>query len=82
MAKEKIFEIKIVSIANMPEVVKKDIIRQVSQKESGFQKNYKGFAKITYVTASPKSIQSIEPIQGTIIDYFETSQKQGVVPVF
>jgi hypothetical protein len=80
---DKIFEIKISSIANMSDGARKDVIKKVSQKSSDFQKNFMGFAKITYVTASPKHIQSIEPIEGTIVDYFRASQKEGVnIPTF
>jgi hypothetical protein len=78
-----IFEIKIMAVDNMPEAVKKFMIRQVSQKPQEFQRNFKGFAKIIYITNSPKSIHSIEPIEGTIVDYFNAAQKEGVnIPVF
>ena len=80
---DKIFEIKIASIANMSDGARREVIRMVSQKSSEFQKNFQGFAKITYVTASPKKIQSIEPIEGTIVDYFRVSQREGVnIPTF
>lgn len=81
---EEIYEIKIIDINNIDnENAKRDIIRQVSQKSQEFRKNFRGFAKITYVTASPKRIKSIEPIEGTIIDYFKMRDNEGIqIPVF
>ena len=80
---EKIFEIKIASIANMPEEARNEIIKKVSQKDISFQRNFKGFAKITYINKSPKRVYSIEPIEYTIIEYFKASHKEGVnIPVF
>ena len=83
MADEKIFEVKISDISNMSEGARKEVIRQVSQKSPSFKKNFRGFAKITYVTASPKRIKSIEPIEGTIVDYFKRREQEGIsIPVF
>lgn len=66
---EKIFEVKIISVNHMPQAICDDITRQVAKQSDTFKANYKGFAKITYVTASPVRISKIEPIEGTIIDY-------------
>lgn len=80
---EKIFEIRVVSMDNMPRSTRDYIISEVSKKPKKFIDKFKGFAKITYVTASPKRIASIEPIEGTIIDYFNSSKESGVeVPTF
>jgi len=80
---EKIFEVKIVHKDNMPEQVRRQIIADASKKGEDFQKKFKGFAKVTYVTASPKRIASVQPIEGTIIDYFRTNKRVGVnVPTF
>ncbi|NQV14353.1 hypothetical protein HQ531_02760 [bacterium] len=77
---EHIYEIKIVSIENMPQYIRSKIIEDVKTKGGDFKNNFKGFAKVTYVTNSPKSIKSIEPIEGTIIDFYNMiTQSQGVV---
>ena len=80
---DQIFEIKIVHKNNMPENVRKKIITDVAGRPATFQKKFKGFAKITYVTASPKKIFSVEAIEGTIIDYFKSTEQEGVnIPTF
>lgn len=80
---EQIFEIKIVHKNNMPENVRKKIISDVARRPVEFQKNFKGFAKVTYVTESPKKISSVEAIEGTIIDYFKSTKQERVnIPTF
>lgn len=80
---DKIFEVRIVHKDNMPEQTRKQIVSDVAKKPQEFQRNFKGFAKVTYVTASPKRIAQIEPIEGTIIDYFKNSNREGVsIPAF
>ncbi len=68
---EKIFEIRIVNIDNMPRIAREKIIKEVARKPNSFKENFKGFAKVTYVTASPPRISSVEPIEGTIVGQFE-----------
>ena len=80
---EQIFEIRIVHKDNMPESVRRKIITDVAGRPAEFQKDFKGFAKVTYVTASPKKISSVEAITGTIIDQFKENKPQGVnIPIF
>ena len=81
---EQIYEIKIVSIENIPQYIRSKIVNDVQKRGGEFKKNFKGFAKITYVTNSPKSIKSIEPIAGTIIDFYNniTQSKGVVIPEF
>ena len=77
---EQIYEIKIVAIENMPQYIRSKIIADVIKRGGSFKENFKGFAKVTYVTNSPKSIKSIEPITGTIIDFYDNiTQSTGVV---
>ncbi len=72
---EKIFEIRIVNIYNMSEMVRSNIIKEVAQKSDSFRSNFQGFAKVTYVTASPPRISKIEPIEGTIVEQFEAIEE-------
>lgn len=77
---EQIYEIKIVSVENMHPYIRAKIVEDVKEKGADFERNFKGFAKVTYVTNSPKSIKSIEPITGTIIDFYnDITQSEGVV---
>lgn len=71
MVEEKIYEVKIVSIDHINEQAQKEVIGKVAQMAPKDRIGYKGFVKVTYVTASPPKIKSIEPIIGTINDYFE-----------
>ena len=83
MINEKIFEVRIVSVDSMPEQARADIVTQVAKKTKEFRDKYRGFAKVTYVTASPKKIGSVEPIEGTIVQYFKSKEKDGVIiPTF
>ena len=77
---EKIFEIRINHISNMPEKAKMEVIRKAATMGPKFH----GFAKVTYVTASPKRIHSIEPIMGNTRDFIENqNKKEGVeIPCF
>jgi hypothetical protein len=77
---EKIFEIRINHISNMPEKVKREVIRKAAIDSSKFH----GFAKVTYVTASPKRIHSIEPIFENTRDFIDNQiKKEGVeIPIF
>lgn len=81
---ERIYEIKIVSVENMHPQIRAKIIEDVKNKGVDFERNFRGFAKVTYVTSSPKSIKSIEPITGTIIDFYDaiTQSKGVVIPQF
>ena len=78
-----IHEIKITHMDTMPSNVQDEIVKKVTAQSETFKKNFRGFIKIVYVTSSPKRVESIEPIDGTIQDYFEKNKKDGVVmPTF
>jgi hypothetical protein len=68
--KEKVFEIKVVNVATMPIHTQVQINKEVAAMPPEAQKNWKGFVKVTYITASPPSISKIEPYMGTVIDYY------------
>jgi hypothetical protein len=78
MVGEKVFEVSIRRVSDFPDAVRKMVYAEVA-KDKGKFSNFKGFAKITYVTASPKAIRSIEPINGTVTEYFEAYQKDNNV---
>ena len=68
---EKIFEIRIVNVKNISPSARDEVIQEVAKRPLEF-KNYQGFAKVTYVTASPPRIAKIEPIEGSIIEQFHS----------
>ena len=69
---EKIFEIRIVNVNNMSASAREEIRREVARKPPAFKEKFEGFAKVTYVTASPPRIAKIEPIMGSIIEEFKS----------
>ena len=75
---EKIFEIRIVNVEQMPPQTQQVIEAEVAKKPIDFRENYRGFAKVTYVTASPPRIVSVEPIVGTVIEYIKSIEAEGV----
>ena len=80
---EKIEEIRIVNISCLSPQVRAEVEDQVAKKDTSFKVAFKGYAKMTYVTASPRRIKSIEPIKGSFSDYFKTIEKEGVeIPEF
>jgi len=70
---ETIFEERIVHVNSMPQQAKDEIMKQVSMKPESFK--WEGYAKITYVTASPPKIRSIEPIEGDVSGYFKEAER-------
>ena len=79
---EKEFEVRIISVEHISEMAKEQVSRQVAQMKPEQRKNYMGFVKITYVTASPPRIKDIVPIEGTINDYFNSIGIKGSTAVF
>jgi hypothetical protein len=79
---EKIYKIKIVNINDMPHQIRNNVINKVATQPKSFRDEFIGFAKITFVSASPIRIKSIEPIKGNPETFFN-SIKQGVtIPSF
>ena len=75
----RIFEVRIVDVRKMPFGARQEIVNKIAGKPESFRRNYKGFAKVTYVTASPPKIVGVEPIEGTVIEYFESVKSEGGV---
>lgn len=75
---DKIFEIRIVNVEHMPEQTKEAIGKDVANRSIEFRNSYKGFAKVTYVTASPPRIVSVEPIIGTVVEQIKSIEAEGV----
>ena len=80
---EEIFEVRIVEVGKMVnQFAQKQIRDKVSQKGMEFARNWKGYAKVVYATASPPKIVEIEPIEGTPVDYYKKIGMDAVEPVF
>ena len=79
---EKIYEIKIVNINDISQQIRNRMINEVAMQSKTFRDAFKGFAKITFVSASPIRIKSIEPIQGTPNDFFDEIKQGVTIPSF
>lgn len=81
---EKIFEERIVHITQIEnERARKDVMKRAYAKGAEYFKNWKRYVKVTYVTASPPKIKSIEPIEGTIKEFIQSVESEvGSANVF
>lgn len=68
---EKIFEIKVVDQKHISPEARAEVIKKVARAPPEFRNKFKGFVKVTYVTASPPRVSNIEPISGTPSEYYE-----------
>ena len=66
---EEVYEIRIKNVSELSPEAQREVAQKMSQKDETF--NFKGYAKVVYTKNSPLSIQSVDPIEGTIIDYFK-----------
>jgi glycine cleavage system H lipoate-binding protein len=65
--KEKIVEIAVRKTTDLSEAAQSEVNIKLQAVRDGF--NYKGYAKVVYVESSPTRIKSVDPIEGTILDY-------------
>lgn len=79
---ERVFEVKIVDVAKMPAHTQTDVARQVAAMSPEKRSRYCGFVKVTYVTASPPRIKSVEPIEGDAAAYYQASMADVDINVF
>jgi hypothetical protein len=70
---ERIEEISVINIDDMPDIAKEEVERKVSEKPKGF--NFKGFAEVRMISASPMRIKSVEPIEGTDVDWIKKNSE-------
>jgi len=82
VTEEKTFKIKVVKAETMSHIVQAKIAKQVQGMSEDFIKKYCGFVKVTYITASPARMKTVEPIEGTVTDYFREIEQGLNVPVF
>lgn len=76
-----IVEIQIRNTSQLSDAAKREVFSKLKDKPDSF--NFKGYAKVSFAQASPLRIISVDPIEGTINDYFKditksfTDIKQG-----
>ncbi|MBS3138260.1 hypothetical protein J4207_00980 [Candidatus Woesearchaeota archaeon] len=82
---DKIFEIRIVDVKNVSDSAAKQVRQKVNEeKKIKPSFDYKGYAKVTYATASPPKVINIEPIEGTPMSYYKQFEKDigGISGIF
>ncbi len=74
---QEICEIRIKKMEQLSSEAQKEVIKKVESKPDTF--NFRGFVKVIYVETSPLKIDSVEPIEGTINDFFrEITNRCGI----
>jgi hypothetical protein len=64
MAPEEVYEIRVRPVKELSPQAQKEVNDKLSSMDSEFLGKYKGFASVTYVTASPLRVKSVDPIEG------------------
>ncbi|MFH1224285.1 MAG: hypothetical protein V1676_00595 [Candidatus Diapherotrites archaeon] len=70
---EQIYEIKIKPVNELSIPAQVEVMEKLKKMPEKSRCNYAGYAAVAYVRASPLKIISVDPIEGTIIDYFNSA---------
>ena len=70
MPNEEIYEIIVRPVKELSPSAQDEVERKLEAKDRDFLSRYKGFASVTYVTASPAPEKSVDPIEGDFRDLF------------
>ncbi len=77
MGVERIEEINVMKIEDMPPIAREEIMTKVADiKKTKADFNFKGFVEIKIVSASPMRVKSAEPIEGTDIDWVRSHNSE------
>lgn len=68
-----ICEVRVKKVEKLSSVAQSEVKEKLKAAPKGF--NFKGYAKISYAETSPLRMVSVEPIEGTPIDFFMTISK-------
>ncbi len=66
-ATSEVYEIRIRKASKLSSEAQNEILGKLKYVQKGFR--YEGYAKVVYAKASPLRVISVDPIEGTIIDY-------------
>lgn len=81
MENKRIEEISVIHVDDMPEQGKKEVMEKVTEKRKDGSFDFKGFAEVRMVSASPVRIESVKPIEGTDIDWFQNNAKGSEIDI-
>ncbi|MHB1709495.1 MAG: hypothetical protein ACYCT2_08495 [Thermoplasmataceae archaeon] len=74
MDKETIVEIQIRRVKQLSEVAQREVESKLANLPQNF--NFRGYAKVSYAESSPLRIVRVDPIEGTINNYFNDLSRQ------
>ena len=75
----KIEEINVVHINNISSAAKKIVMDQVNKKQKAGTFDFKDYVEIRMVSQSPMRVASMEPIEGTDVDWMKRqNQESGI----
>lgn len=70
MSPEEVYEIRVRPVKDLSSEAQDEVNQKLSTMPNAFLSKYRGFASITYVSASPLHIKSVDPIEGEFHDLF------------
>lgn len=68
--KPKVYEVRIRRISELSPSAQDEVSKKLQKEGPDF--NFRGYAKVSYTKNSPLSVLSVDPIEGTIFDYFKS----------
>jgi hypothetical protein len=74
MPNHKIVEVQIRKISQLSDAAKREVESKLEVEPDTF--NFKGYAKVSYVEYPPMRVVSVDPIEGTVNDYFKSLVEQ------
>lgn len=70
MTPEEVYEIRVRPVKELSLQARQEVEGKLATKDAKFLSNYKGFASITLVSASPLTVKSVDPIEGDFASLF------------
>jgi hypothetical protein len=74
MTTENIVEIQIRRVKQLSEAAKMEVEEKLKSVPEDFE--FRGYAKVSYAESSPLRVVSVDPLEGTIFDYFKSITRQ------
>lgn len=75
-------EIDVMHMSDMSETAKNEITKIVKEERpQSFKDNFKGFVEVRMVSSSPMRIESIEPIEGTDVDWIKKKNEDSGIDI-
>lgn len=66
---EEIFEIRVKKVEELSSKARKEVQDKLDAKTEPF--DFRGLAEVTYVKSSPPRVKTVDPIEGSVVDFFK-----------